>query len=66
MAQCKSCGAEIVWGQTDKGKAIPLDAAPEQRFICVAYPSFDVLRLVPTYQTHFATCPNAKEHRKNA
>jgi hypothetical protein len=25
MATCRSCGDEIVWARTDKGKAIPLD-----------------------------------------
>ena len=62
--KCKSCGAEIVWGITEKGKSIPLDATPEQRFIALADLLPYKLRLVPTYQTHFVTCPYAKEHRK--
>jgi len=27
---CKSCGREIVWGKTQKGKYIPLELTPLQ------------------------------------
>lgn len=28
MSKCRGCGAELVWGRTSNGKAIPLDAKP--------------------------------------
>ncbi|KKK70334.1 hypothetical protein LCGC14_2925040 [marine sediment metagenome] len=58
-ATCSSCGADIVWGKTKAGKRIPLDAAPIGGLMNEE--TGEVMRL---RQTHFATCPNAKEHRK--
>lgn len=68
MANCSSCGAEIVWAKSAAtGKAIPLDAKPEKRFYewvgTIESGSAEVA-LMDTYQTHFATCPNAAQHRK--
>jgi hypothetical protein len=60
---CKGCGAEIVWSVTQLGKRIPLDARPERRFLLLSDPGEGV-RLVDTYQSHFATCPKAPEFRK--
>lgn len=60
MAECKSCKAQIIWAETDKGKKIPLDVKAEKRFIikgCVAL-------IVDTYTSHFATCPDADKFRK--
>lgn len=28
MSKCRGCGAELVWGRTSNGKAIPLDPEP--------------------------------------
>ena len=66
-AFCASCKAEIVWALTESGKPIPLDEKPEQRFVITALPdgSPGRARLKKTYQTHFVTCPNSKEHRKS-
>jgi hypothetical protein len=57
---CRSCGAVIWWGKTPQGKAVPLDA-PEKRFVL---DRDGTVSLVDAYLTHFATCPNASEHRK--
>lgn len=58
---CKSCGAPIKWRLTELGKRIPLDAKPLKRFV------FDdgagCVRLVDTFTTHFANCPEAAKHR---
>jgi hypothetical protein len=62
---CKSCGASIIWAETEKGKKVPLDAKPEKRYILVEHTrgiSSVVLR--NTYLTHFVTCPDSKSHRK--
>lgn len=28
MSACRSCGADILWTRTERGKRMPLDAAP--------------------------------------
>ncbi|HEY1309247.1 MAG TPA: hypothetical protein VGF24_37165 [Vicinamibacterales bacterium] len=75
-AVCKSCGAEIVWAKTIKGRPIPLDRAPSQRGNVVLSDEGTALvynspgAIAPRYQdsprylSHFATCPDADEHRK--
>lgn len=60
---CRGCGAEIFFGATSAGKQIPLDIKPEKRFIRVGY--CDV-RMVDTYQSHFATCSKAGEFRRKS
>lgn len=77
MTKCRSCGAPIVFGITEKGRRMPLDAAPSS----VDTPGVWVLssfgdaaalaRLEPSalrgstlHVPHWATCPNATKHRK--
>lgn len=77
MSRCRSCDAEIVWAETVNGKKIPLDAGHHLRGVRVkrddpliladegdVRAGNAVIRAVPTYVSHFATCPNAAEHRK--
>ena len=45
MTTCRSCGAPIVWGLTKNGKPCP----------------FNVKTGIPTTESHFATCPDAKD-----
>lgn len=54
---CRSCGAEIVWGLTEGGAAIPLNP----RLLTVID---DAGRVVRGRETHFATCPRADAHRR--
>ncbi len=61
MAKCSTCGAEIVWGLTTKGKKVPLDP-PEKRMVDVS--GNGVFAVLPTHLSHFATCPQADLHRK--
>ena len=74
---CRSCGARLLWALTEKGRRIPLDrnpvptgnieieetdeGPPMSRVVPVLSPG-----LFPTvrYKSHFATCPNAKRHRR--
>lgn len=64
-AVCKSCGAEIVWARTTKGKAIPLDAEPVgQKGLFKVIAGVAITDEEPLYQTHFVSCPNAAGHRK--
>ncbi len=58
-AKCWSCGAAIVWGKTKDGKRVPLDVEAIGGLLNEY--TGEVMRL---RQTHFATCPNAAEHRK--
>ena len=76
MAECNSCGAPIFWAKTIKGRPIPLDEQPSPRGNVVVSeegtalvyrdPSAIAPRYAdsPKYLSHFATCPNAEEHRK--
>jgi hypothetical protein len=75
--QCRTCRALIVWGITEKGRRIPLDAKPHPDGNIYLY--HDVAYVLPVngrslaehremgtplYVSHFATCPNAAKHRR--
>lgn len=73
MAQCKSCHAEIKWAMTTKRKRIPLDigvvtSGGNVRLTGEWDGPFQVVEVVAAGEgdrvSHFATCPNAKEHRR--
>jgi hypothetical protein len=32
MANCKSCGAELIWAESRSGKPMPFNAKPETRW----------------------------------
>lgn len=72
MSTCKSCGARIAWVRTENGKNMPVDAEPERRVVVVVravgpdLPDEEVARVVDTFKSHFATCPNADRHRTKA
>ena len=71
MAKCRTCQQEIVWGRTESGKRVPLDP-PEKRFIRMDMleglagvgRAEDEFCMVETHVSHFATCPQADQHRK--
>ena len=82
--KCTSCGAEIFFARTMRGRRLPLNAAPdpgrgehlmaggtavhlrasapEER----RYAEEAAARNQPRYLTHYATCPQAGQHRKRA
>lgn len=75
MNECKRCHAPIRWikmGETKKN--IPLDPEPTEDHsgnIILDAAGYgymvnprEVVEEVPTYKSHFATCPFAKEFRK--
>ena len=67
LASCKSCGAEIIWIKTPTGKNAPIDAKPEKRWAEINRFSASEPRrwaLLDTYLPHFASCPNADQHRR--
>lgn len=78
-SQCKSCGAAVRWVVTKGGKRMPLDVAPVEGGNVWVNPE-GVASVVseidggdgrpdplgPFYVSHFATCPNAAQHRTPA
>lgn len=78
MNTCTSCGAAIVWATTMAGKAMPLDAlpVPPEGAILAARrvgPDLEVRHITTSLElwpdehparSHYATCPNADQHRK--
>jgi len=77
---CSSCGAPIIFKQTVTGKQMPLDAEPnadgnvqlgwiggEEVALLLAEPGDRAAAQIAghlLYMPHFATCPNADEHRR--
>ena len=57
MSRCKSCNKEIIWIKMKSGKAMPCDMDK----VIVVTEDGDT---VTGYISHFATCPNANQHRK--
>lgn len=63
--RCASCQAPIVWAWTETGRRIPLDAATEKRFVVTLDARGEPqARMRATYVAHFASCPNADQHRR--
>lgn len=56
ITRCRSCRARIVWLETHAQKTMPVDADTVD--------PADVLFDRNAHRSHFATCPNAKRHRK--
>jgi hypothetical protein len=73
MAACKSCDADIIWATSARsGKPMPFDATPVTHdrgvFAIVKgaaskYTPEDAKLHRDRYTCHFATCPNADQHR---
>lgn len=77
LAHCRSCDAPIIWTVTQNGKKMPVDADPviaergfrleedddphEPPTALFTVAPFDGERL---HLSHFATCPDAREHRR--
>lgn len=69
VSTCRSCGAEIVWAYTERGRRMPLSVASLERRFVITGPALDAVddptvSYVETYVSHFADCPNADKHRK--
>lgn len=55
--RCSSCGADIVWFRTKAGKRMPVDEAT------TAPTDAEHMLDLSRHRSHFATCPNANQHR---
>lgn len=77
MSACRSCGAPVRWVITSRGKRMPLDAEPvddgnvvldmsdrNDPVAIVVPPEQILVEDGPRYVSHFATCPNADQHRR--
>lgn len=72
VVHCRSCKAPIFWATTSGDRRIPIDANPVPDGTLIV--DGDVAYLLgslgledysgPRYQTHFATCPDAKGWRR--
>ncbi len=79
LSTCRSCRRSIIWTRTERGKKMPLDSLPvvdqmqanlfvlrerENRDGPLAMAAWGLVGLEDHYVSHFATCPNADEHRQ--
>ena len=66
MPHCRSCRRGIVWiTMKGTGKRMPVDAdSIEQRVVLVDTGEGIVGEIMRTGVSHFATCPNAGQHRR--
>lgn len=80
MGVCRSCGAEIFWQKMKSGKVMPVNAKPipfwadSTAKASIVTTTGDVVKCRLSgerdevtgfgYVSHFATCPNARGHRK--
>lgn len=59
-AKCSSCGADILWTETEAGKRMPVDAKPAGKVtVLVRNPRDERTPLSKSrdhYISHFATC----------
>lgn len=76
VADCRSCGAPVIWTVTERGKRMPVDADPDpQGNIRLEQSTGDApLTAVYTrewtagaelYVSHFATCDQPKKWRRS-
>lgn len=78
-SRCGSCDAQILWVVSESGKAVPLDLAPDPTGRVVIETPDDpreaaVGRVLkkgeettePRFTSHFATCPDAEQHRRKS
>jgi hypothetical protein len=80
VSVCRSCGAPILWAVTEHERRMPLDRDPytgpepgglfalrldgENAPLAIAATP-EAFADEPLYRSHFATCPDAKEWRRN-
>lgn len=75
-AACRSCGAPIIWMVMEgTGRNMPVDREPDPEGTIIVLPRESLARtihsvppLLPSgarrYRPHWASCPNADQHRR--
>ena len=65
ISKCKKCFADISFLRLKSGKLAPISIhSKEKRFVLTPGDPEQEARLVDTYLSHFADCPDAKFFRK--
>jgi len=64
VKKCRSCGKDIVWMKTTRGKNMPVDMSEKVRLFLDFTKPRPLIFNSKTMISHFATCPDAEEHRK--
>ena len=59
LQRCSSCNAEILWIRLSSGRSMPCD--PQRASVVTLEGT-----IISGYGSHFATCPNAAQHRKKS
>ena len=73
MATCRSCGAEIIFAETEKGHRMPIDAQAVldgTGNVKLVQRGGTLMAVVVnvgqgTHVSHFKTCPQAAQHRRS-
>lgn len=70
MSVCNSCGAGVIWAVHERTRSrMPLDFAVVTEGIRFEIRTGDLATKCqgddPGHQSHFATCPNADQHRRS-
>ena len=69
LVACSACGAEMFFATTPQGKKIPLNKISKKGIVLLEVGDPNERRKVAVvadvYESHFATCPNAKDFRKS-
>ena len=67
IKQCKSCKRSIAWMKTSAGKNIPVDidsvGLADKSDLAKGYNV--IFNPGKGHKSHFATCPNANQHRRS-
>lgn len=73
-ATCRSCNARIAWLKTPAGRSMPVDVEPSlsgniiiENAVAIVSPARAIEARAAgrdTYVSHYATCPQANEHRR--
>lgn len=71
ISNCRSCGAAVLWAQTENGKVMPVDPAPhpDGNLVLTSIGGGFQVRVDKAapgekHRSHFVTCPNAEQHRR--
>lgn len=79
VSPCESCGADLIWARTNKGKSMPIDVDPAEngnvqlfnaegkihaKVLCGENLRMARLAGAVLHLSHFATCPAAASFRK--
>lgn len=75
MNRCRTCRARIVWATLPSGRRMPVDSDPSPvgqirldgtLGVVLGEADATAARLAgePLFISHFATCPDASEHRR--